>query len=128
MKTKDELLQVVKTWYRDIADIQQNYALVVVMRDNAGENKSREIMEFFESKGVKNYFSTAYEPWQDGLAESGIHSIMSLARTTMSESGLGGRFWFSAATAGKDALNVTCKQRIKKTLWMLIHGSKKDVS
>ena len=105
----------------DIADIRQNHTQVVVMRDNAGENNSREMMKFFESKGVKNYFSTAYEPWQDGLAESGIHSIMSLARTTMSESGLGGQFWFSAAIAGKDARNVMYKQRIKTTPWMLIH-------
>jgi hypothetical protein len=29
------------------------------MRDNAGENKSHEIIEYFESIGVKNYFSTA---------------------------------------------------------------------
>ena len=46
----------------------------------------------------------------------------------MSESELGRLFWFSAATAGKDARNVTYKQRIKTTLWMLINGSKKDVS
>ena len=117
MKTKDELHQVVKTWYSDIADIRQNHILVVVMRDNAGENKSREMIEFFLSKGDQNYFSTAYEPWQDGLAESGIHSTIRLARlaTTMSESGLGGRFWFSASTAGMDARNVICKQRFKTT-------------
>ncbi len=34
------------------------------------------------------------------------------ARTVMVESGLGGRFWFRAATAGKDTSNVTFKELI----------------
>ena len=62
MKTKDEMLQVVKRWYGDIADLRQTHTLVVVMRDNAGENKSKEIMEYFDSVGVvRNHFSTSYE-------------------------------------------------------------------
>ncbi len=40
MKTGDEMLQVVKRWYSDIADLRQKHTLVVAMRDNAGE-KSR---------------------------------------------------------------------------------------
>ena len=37
---------------------------------------------------------------------------MMSARTVMAESGLGGRFSFKAANAGKDAGNVTYKERI----------------
>ena len=64
------------------------------MRDNAGENKSTEIKEFLKSVGVKNYFSTPHEQWQNGPAESTICAIMLIARTVMVESGLGGQFWF----------------------------------
>ncbi len=40
---------------------------------------------------ARNHFSTAYEQWQNGLAEAAINSnIMRLARTVMAESGLGG--------------------------------------
>ena len=46
MKTRDDVLQVVKQWYSDIANLRQKLTLVVAMRDNAGENKSQEIMEF----------------------------------------------------------------------------------
>ena len=59
---------IVVLWYSDIADLRQKHKLVVVMCDNAGENKSQEIIEFFESMGVKNPFSTANEQWQNGLA------------------------------------------------------------
>jgi IS30 family transposase len=44
------------------------------MRDNSGENKSHEMIEFFESLGVDNYFSAANEKWQNGLQESAINS------------------------------------------------------
>ncbi len=82
-------------------------ALVVAMRDNAGENRSKDFMESFGSVGVRNHFSTAHEQWQNGFAEAAINSIMRLARTVMAVSELGGRFWFKAACAGKDACNVT---------------------
>ena len=112
MKTRDEMLQVVRHWYCDIADLRQKHTLGVAMRDNTGENKSKEIMEFFYSVGVRNHFSTSHEQWQNGLDEAAINSIMRLARTVIAESGLGERFWFKATCAGKDARNVTYKQRL----------------
>jgi hypothetical protein len=69
-------------------DIRRKHDLVVVMRDNAGENKLHEIMEFLESKGIRNHFSVSYEPWQNGLAESEINSIMRLTLTVMDVSWL----------------------------------------
>ncbi len=53
---------------------------------------------------------------------------MMSAPNVMAESGLGERFRFKAASAGKDAQNVTFKERI----WMMPHqamyGEKRDVS
>jgi hypothetical protein len=50
------------------------------MRDNAGENKSQEIVDFFKSMGIKSYHSTAHEQWQNGLPESAINSIMMISK------------------------------------------------
>jgi hypothetical protein len=61
MKTKDEMISVVKRWYNDIADLWAKHKLVVFVRDNACENKSKDIKEFFESVGLRNHFSTAHE-------------------------------------------------------------------
>ncbi len=82
------------------------------MQDNAAEYKSEEIMKILDSKGVRIHFSTLKEQWQNGAAESTINAMMMIARTLMVESGLGGQFWFRAATAGNDACNVTFKERI----------------
>jgi hypothetical protein len=107
LKTKDDILKAIKKWYSNIAELCEMHKLLVVMQDNAGENRSREVIEFFESKGIRSYFSTSYEQWQNGQVESSIGSIITLARSVMVESGLSGQFWFSAAMAAKDARNVT---------------------
>ncbi len=41
MKTKDEMIDVVKQWYVDIADLRQKYQVVCVMKDNAGKTRLR---------------------------------------------------------------------------------------
>ena len=97
------------------------------MRDNASEYKSEEMMQFLESKGIRSHFSTPKEQWQNGAAESTINSIMMSARTVMAESGLGGRFWFKAAKAWKDARNDTYKERIGISQYQVMYGEKKDV-
>ena len=43
LKTKDEVVGAAKRWMAETADLREKYPLFVVMRDNAGENKSEEI-------------------------------------------------------------------------------------
>ncbi len=82
------------------------------MRDNAGENKSQEIVDFFESMGIKKYYSTAHEQWQKGLPE--VVAYQEQSWWTLGP-GLEGRFWFKSAMAGCDARNVTHKEGISTT-------------
>ena len=73
------------------------------MRNNAKENSSKAICDYFTSMGVnfvKNYYSAGYEPWQDGLAEASIKSTIMLAKCGIANSGLGTPFWFSAMVQG----------------------------
>ena len=128
LKTKDDMIDVAQQWYAEIAELRQKYQLLVVLRDNAGENSSKEIKDFFTSKGVMNYFSTPYEPWQDGISEASIKSLLMLTRTEMAESGMAGRFWFSATIHAKNCRNATYKKRVGTTPHAKIFGSKKDVS
>jgi hypothetical protein len=72
----------------------------MVVRDNSGENTSKKLNNFFTSHGAKNYFSTSFDQWQNGLAESSVGSVSMLGTTGMAESGLGERFWFCATDNG----------------------------
>ncbi len=84
-----------QTWYSDIAHLQTKEKLVVLILDNTSDYKSEEMMQFLESKLIRIHFSTPKEKWQNGAVESTINSIiMMIARTVITESGMGGRFWF----------------------------------
>ncbi len=107
LKTKDDILKAVKKWYSDIVELSEKHTLLVVMRDNAGENKSKQIVDSLESHGIENSYRTPYEQWQNGQAELSINSLITLARSVLVKSGLGGHFWFSATMPAMDALNVT---------------------
>ncbi len=37
MKPKDEMIDVAKQWYAEMAELRQKYQLLVVMWDSAGE-------------------------------------------------------------------------------------------
>ena len=49
MKTRDEVLAMSKRWMAEpeTAEIQQDRPILVVVRDNAGENTSKELNDYF---------------------------------------------------------------------------------
>ncbi len=56
---------MVKLWMAEIAEVQKERPVLVVVLDNAGKNTSKELNEYFTEYGVKNYFSTPYEQRQN---------------------------------------------------------------
>ena len=75
LKTKDDAIKALRKGHSDIADLRTKHKLVVLMRDNASEYKSEDMMQFLESKGIRSHFSTLKEQWQNGAAELTIISI-----------------------------------------------------
>ncbi len=116
------MIDVVKQWYGDIADLRQKYQVVCVMKDNAGKTRQKEIAEFSNSHVIRSHFSESYEQWQNGSAESTISSNMMLARTKVDESGAAGRFWFRATATGKDARNATFKARLGTSQHVILYA------
>ncbi len=105
MKTRDETMSMVKRWMTEIADVRKDHPVLMKVGDNAGENTSKELNDYFTECGVKNYFGVPYEQWQNGLAEASVGSITMLGKSVMAESGLGGPFWFCSSTHGLNCRN-----------------------
>ena len=47
-----DALDSAKGWMAEIADLREKYLLLVVMRDNAKENSSKAICDYFTSMGL----------------------------------------------------------------------------
>jgi hypothetical protein len=100
----------------------------MVVRDNAKENTSQEFNINFTECGVKNYFSTPFEQWQNSLAEASLGYVTMLGKSVMVESGLGGPFWFCSSTHGLNYLNVTLKEHLGTTPHERMFRLKRDLS
>ena len=87
-------------------------------------SRNRSAMTIFQW----HYFSVAYEQYQNGPAESSIHSLSLLSRTQMVESGLMVKFWYRALVNAKDTRNVTYHDHIKTTPHYFIHREPKNLS
>ncbi|GJU81356.1 ribonuclease H-like domain-containing protein [Tanacetum coccineum] len=63
------------------------------MTDNGTEFKNRDMLEFCGNKGIKQEYSTARTPQQNGVAERMNRTLIEAARTMLADSLLPTTFW-----------------------------------
>ena len=97
------------------------------MRDNAGENQSKELVAFFEERGIAMRFSAAYEQWQDGPAEASIRVLGRLARTALVSAGLPTAAWYSTLLKVIETINTMWTIVTNSTQYFDLYGEKQDV-
>ncbi|GJV71136.1 ribonuclease H-like domain-containing protein [Tanacetum coccineum] len=66
------------------------------MTDNGTEFKNRDMLEFYGNKGIKQEYSTARTPQQNGVAERMNRTLIEAARTMLADSLLPTTFWAEA--------------------------------
>jgi Reverse transcriptase (RNA-dependent DNA polymerase) len=95
LRTKDAAVAATKSY---LDTMQQSDVYVKCLSgDGAGElGRSGKFQRMLTERHVRWRKSPPYTPQANGLAERGIKSLMSSARSSLSRSGRGERFWFFA--------------------------------
>ena len=121
--------EVFKRFWADTALIRKKFPIHCVKSDNAGENKSQALNEFFISKGVRREFSTPNRAEQNGFAELYIRELVRLTRLLLRISGLPHTFWLRAFLHAADLLNLkpVPTEDSLITPYEMIHGMKPNV-
>ncbi|GAA5999307.1 hypothetical protein JCM5350_002336 [Sporobolomyces pararoseus] len=86
-------------------EVQRGVKVKVVRRDGAKENTSREVNEFFSSKGIIAEDTVPYAHNQNGVIERVWKTLIGSARTWLIRSGLTRSFWFLAVQAAAYVYN-----------------------
>ncbi|GJR39588.1 putative ribonuclease H-like domain-containing protein [Tanacetum coccineum] len=89
---KDETSDILKTFVRQIEN-QLNQKVKIIRSDNGTEFKNRVMLEFCGEKGIKQEFSNARTPQQNGVAERMNRTLIEAARTMLADSLLPTTFW-----------------------------------
>ncbi|GKA07650.1 putative ribonuclease H-like domain-containing protein [Tanacetum coccineum] len=125
---KDETSDILKTFIRQIEN-QLNQKVKIIRSDNGTEFKNRVMLEFCREKGIKQEFSNARTPQQNGVAERMNKTLIEAARTMLADSHLPTTFWAEAVNTACYTFNrVRVTKPQNKTPYELLFGHKPILS
>ncbi|GJT36161.1 putative ribonuclease H-like domain-containing protein [Tanacetum coccineum] len=128
LATKDETSGILQHFIRQIEN-QLNQMVKIIRSDNGIEFKNRDMLEFCGNKGIKQEYSNARTPQQNGVAERMNMTLIEAARTMLADSLLPTTFWAEAVSTACYIFNrVRVTKPQNKTPYELLFGHKPIIS
>ncbi|GJW17944.1 retrovirus-related pol polyprotein from transposon TNT 1-94 [Tanacetum coccineum] len=128
LATKDETSGILQNFIRQIEN-QLNHRVKIIRSDNGTEFKNRDMLEFCRNKGIKQEYSNARTPQQNGVAERMNRTLIEAARTMLADSLLPTTFWAEAVSTACYIFNrVRVTKPQNKTPYELLFGHKLIIS
>ncbi|GJU95836.1 retrovirus-related pol polyprotein from transposon TNT 1-94 [Tanacetum coccineum] len=124
---KDETPEIIKKF---IAQVQLNYNAKIhkIRTDNGTDFKNTTLKAYYEKLGIKQQFSTAQTPQQNGVVERRNRTLIEATRTMLIFSRLLEFLWADViSTACVTQNRSIIHTRYKKTPCELLHGRKPNV-
>jgi len=104
LRHKSEALSALQRFEKDIAKAS-GLRIQRLRSDQGGEFTGDDFRTYCSENGIKQEFSAAYSPQQNGIAERSWRTLFDMARCKMITANLGRRFWAEAAHAAEYCLN-----------------------
>nr|GFB85641.1 ribonuclease H-like domain-containing protein [Tanacetum cinerariifolium] len=95
LKSKDETSGILKKFITEIKNLK-DLKVKIIMCNNGGEFKNKEMNDFCSQKRIKKEFSNARTPQQNGVAERRNRTLTEVARTMLADAKLPVTFWAEA--------------------------------
>ncbi|GJX94496.1 putative ribonuclease H-like domain-containing protein [Tanacetum coccineum] len=128
LATKDETSGILQNFIRQIEN-QLNHRVKIIRSDNGTEFKNKDMLEFCGNKGIKQEYSNARTPQQNGVAERMNRTLIEAARTMLADSLLPTTFWAEAVSTACYIFNrVRVTKPQNKTPYELLFGHKPIIS
>ncbi|GJT34217.1 putative ribonuclease H-like domain-containing protein [Tanacetum coccineum] len=128
LASKDETSGILQTFIRQIEN-QLSHRVKIVRSYNGTEFKNRDMLEFCGNKGIKQEYSNARTPQQNGVAERMNRTLIEAARTMLADSLLPTTFWAEAVSTACYIFNrVRVTKPQNKTPYELLFGHKPIIS
>ncbi|GJR50813.1 ribonuclease H-like domain-containing protein [Tanacetum coccineum] len=126
--SKDETSGILQNFIRQIEN-QLNHRVKIIRLDNGTEFKNRDMLEFCGNKGIKQEYSNARTPQQNGVAERMNRTLIEAARTMLADSLLPTTFCAEAISTTCYIFNrVIVTKPQNKTPYELLFGHKLIIS
>ncbi|GKA35061.1 putative ribonuclease H-like domain-containing protein [Tanacetum coccineum] len=124
LASKDKTSGILHNFIRQIEN-QLSHRVKIIRSDNGTEFKNRDMLEFCGNKGIKQEYSNARTPQQNGVAERMNRTLIEAARTMLADSLLPTTFWAEAVSTACYIFNrVRVTKPQNKTPYELLFGHK----
>nr|GEZ56600.1 hypothetical protein [Tanacetum cinerariifolium] len=128
LRSKDEALEVIKTFLKKITVLLQS-PVIIIRTDNDTEFKNQVLKEYFDSVGIYHQMSSVRTPQQNGVVERRNRTLVEAARTMLIFSRAPLFLWAEAIATACFTQNCSMiHRRFDKTPYELINGRKPDTS
>ncbi|GKA39837.1 putative ribonuclease H-like domain-containing protein [Tanacetum coccineum] len=128
LATKDETSGILQNFIRQIEN-QLIHRVKIIRSDNGTAFKNRYMLEFCGNKGIKQEYSNARTPLQNGVAERMNRTLIEAVRTMLADSLLPTTFWAKAVSTACYIFNrVRVTKPQNKTPYELLFGHKPIIS
>ncbi|GJU33430.1 synaptobrevin, longin-like domain protein [Tanacetum coccineum] len=108
---------------------QLNHRVKIIRSDNDTEFKNRDMLEFCGNKGIKQEYSNARTPQQNGVTERINRTLIEAARTMLADLLVPTTFWAEAVSTACYIFNrVRVTKPQNKTPYELLFGYKPIIS
>nr|GEV52558.1 hypothetical protein [Tanacetum cinerariifolium] len=115
LKTKDETSSILRNFITEIENLK-DLKVKIIMCDNGGEFKNKEMNDFCTKKWIRREFSNARTLQQNGVAERRNRTLIEATRTMLADAKLPVTFWAEAACYVQNKVPFGCHVMILNTL------------
>ena len=105
MKTKNEVITKLQEFLEEMKNGKE-YRVKVLRSDNGGEYKSRMMTKYCNSMGIKQEFTIAHNPEQNGMSERANRTLVEMTRCMLTDSGMHKKYWAEAMVTAADTRNM----------------------
>nr|GEU89745.1 putative ribonuclease H-like domain-containing protein [Tanacetum cinerariifolium] len=128
LKTKDKTSDILRNFITEIENLKE-LKVKIIMCDNRGEFRNKEMNEFYLRKGIKSEFSNSRTPQQNEVAERRNRTLIEVTRTMLADAKLPVTFWAEAVNTACYVQNrVLVNKSQNKTPYELFNGTKEAAS
>ena len=133
MKHKSEAWHYTQQYLIDIKLMNKDFAVERFHTDNGGEYNATEFKEWLRCRCIRQTFTSAHTPYQNGTSERMNRTLIEAVRSMLAEAKLSHRYWSLAAKHFTYILNRIYRRRLKvgnvpNSPYKLIFGKSADLS
>lgn len=127
LKHKSEATKYIKEYVRYVENKFEK-KIKIIRSDNGREYITKELKDFLIEHGTRIQYTAPYSPFQNGVAEPKMRTLMETARCMLIDADMKKRYWAEAVNTACYLQNILPSKSVSKTPYELGNDKRVNVN